>query len=1054
MSYIKENDAQIKSFINYVNEDIDTDGNDRKRALDRSTTERMLGVYGLDSDVAKHVRKVAKGRGEITNQYATVYPCYRASGEANSYIFYDGQTGRAFEVFKPIDSPNWVVRFGDKSAENTTDATGKSVAANLKSNFTKIYDMWEDRAIENMKTKNLAVTPSNTQENVVKMLANVISQMREWNDLTDLRKTLVPINGLDNAKRTLAHGYTDVKNDPLNVVSHEKSLGDKGYKQWYEKNIGKLAATTPSYEKTSKKSTIFGNAKIAEIIKGLGLLTAEHTAKYDNIELMRLFNAIIQENPYASNETKKRWRETLKKLYQKYNILNTEGIDLSNEEYYGPELYKKEIANHINNPEIRKGLRIELWGMLTNFVLAGENLRSPNFKSRENSTEKYAGDDLKLKSDNNKMPKRGLIESAPIPTFLDFLFEGKGRQTFIIRFSADVTESELMAIDGVVSAKKSSGANTWEITSDYDTSINDAIYDFAFEKKINILEVREKNEMDKNATGEEAYKQKRQEKMGKLLTGKYAGRKVGAVSNRELEWMKATSKQLKGGIYSKDQNDERFIREIIFDAVDTLGGFVDIKLNSANTGYYSVIIPTPDHIKDFIPSHLMNQFVLKTDEGYVAYGVPPQGKTQQYFSIKSVFGSKSKYTVNQFLERFDSKEEAETAAKEYDGSKPVVVDLGSEITNELTENYNSIKSKYGQPNTANNLFYIDPSNESNLAEEAWDKGKAAARSTNNMEIKLRYSFLEAAARAVLYKSAEASGVEAGKKATLTYAKTAATSGNYDTVRTKDPKVAGDIEKYGTDPDVVNDSTPGEYLDKSAELINGMEKLGVEKNVIRELVHRWNDMAEMSMELGGKKMEGKINDLSIPDELVEELKTSLSNKEELEQDKIQYMLTMAFLQMLIRDIGAVHIEHALTGWGGKSGKSEESDSAVETLINKYTDSDALSKVNLAELWKSYMDAVNVESNKLGDDKQDEIAQLRSKLIEIAVDAAKDADVPEDQEDSFNKEIGSIEDTDPFYDIMPEDYTTLLGVLNTLGPKASAIYKTKLRNEMYKFKKQEA
>ncbi len=1063
MDYVFINkNLNVKPFTRFVNEDVEE--SERKRNLIRQATEDMIKPYGQDSETSKRVRKVAKQRGYITNQYSVAYPCYRDPYNANSYIFYDAATSRIMEVFKPKDKTEWRIRFGDKTAEEkVTDDSKRSLAATLKNNFTDLYDMWEDRAVEDMRIKSLHVSSQNVHPTILKMLASAIEQMREWVDLTDLRKTAMRIEDMTGAVRTVAAGYTNVKNEPIDVLKHERALGGKGYIEWYEKHIGKLAETPKATkDKPTKKTVAFGNATIAEIIKGMGLVSDKYVTKYDNDELLKLFNAIIQENPYAAVETKKKWREILKSLYQKYHIISTEGIDLANEEYYGPELYNPDVKNAVNNPEIRMGLRKELLSMLANFFLKAQGLGSPDSMRYKKGAD---FDDERLKHlPRTGIPRGGFPESLVIPAFAEFIFEGKGKVTYVVRFSKDVSENELSKVEGVAEVAKAAGANTWEITSDYDANVSDALYDFAFEHGIDILSVHEKGEEGKTAVGD-TYREKYRDTLFKKLHGTYGSKRVGEFATKLEKWMQDASKVLRGGVYVRSR-DGRTFDKVIFDASEKLGGFVIVTLDKSRAQYRQRIVPTESHIGDFVLPHYKNKLLLKTDAGYLAYGVPKDERTQRYYSEPRI--------TSRNVEIYDTKEEAEKAAAEVTGNKPVVVNYDAELRNQLREEYFKVKETYDA--NANNSFYINPED----AKKAKADGNVKAKSTEGMSENMRNSFLEAVNTALHVETAKAAGVEAEKRQTIKTAKKKAYAGEYADVEEIDPKLAEEIQAYGKDPDKVNNSTPEEYLVKAAEIINKMSEIGIEDSIVATFVEKWVNYAEMALELAGKSLESKSAGNRVSEEQIDQVKKDLKGDTIVADDKIQYMLTMAFLQMLIRELGAVHIEHALTGW--KREKTEGGTFAKS--VSKYIDSEYVAKTSLPELWDRYMRAIDEEQRETSTQRQpteaehefrkrhemepygqgqkvtqdavpqEKFTDLRSKLIDIAVDAIRDLEVSEEDEEKYEDQIADVESTDPEYPMSEEDRRVVMDSLSLVNSKIAAAYKTQMRNVIYELYKQEA
>ena len=909
----------------------------KSSSLDTSSVESMLrSGYGRDAEISNEIRKKAEQKHpDKKAKYGTVYPCYSMNPKSDeSFIFYDADKERVFEVFRDSDHRYWRVRIGQKNVTNAPGEEDDRMAEELKENYNRLFVEWEKRAIEDIIDGKYRITGmfrDDSRKVIRDMLLNTLSEVRRL-DVKKMQHTVFKMVDKSGDRREKAEGYSAVKQDPLTTTEFNKSLSIGAKADLHRKRIGTLF-TGPSDDKTSKKSYTEGREKIADIIESMGLNSEEYTSQYTNTELLQIFNDIIQENPYASAKTKVKWGEILRDLYLEFYNLDTEGVEGVKRDFYGPELYDKKVQNRYNSPEIRKELRIKLWKMLNYFVVASTDvekygeIKAPVNKGRVESYERKKDDPLRIR------------ESFYIPSFYEF--------------------------------------------------------------------ITEKDE----PSSAEIYRRTHAEKSRERAKGKFIGkgtRDVKATMQKQEDELK----KLKQGVYVKSGEDQ--FSQVIFNAIERLNGYIVVKYMPNTHKYRARLVPNPEFIDLFMPDEYGDTFVLNVPGGYLAYGLKDkESSKQEYFA--------SEWLQNKYVLTFDDKDAAHDAAdkaKEETGMGATVETYRDAYESYLKKEYAAVDMVYNKH--INNTFYSDPA----AGDKAREK-EPLARSVNQMQgDQAAYrSFLGAVSEVYNHWSGHVAAVKEINKEKEKKVKSDISGGKYDAIaKTMSSEVAEDVKSYGRSPKVAAEKNLYDYLDKSAEIINGMRENKVDGKTVDAFVRDWVEMASMTMEFAGDKFDVGMSDgHEISGEELKAVMLALSNDKELfENNKVKYTVTKSYLQMFMRKIGDALIERAST----KVKPEAPASGTFQDAAEKYIKQSYVESKTLPELWKEYMKLVDAAGIEY-DLPKDKMTGIRQRLIKVAAHAIDLADENPDFLDTIDAE----------YPILEEDYADVTGLLEKLKPKAA-------------------
>ena len=1085
------------------------EGENGPRETTRRTSEDILKPYDQSSPASQLVRDEAVKLGMESGRFYAAYPMYKMS--EYSYVFYDPETERAAELMRPTvhksgggseRSASWHVRLGDKKAEETSGSDEKrSTAGELKNDFTEIRDMWLKAAANHMaKKKNSQYTPVSTITELpvrISMFKGILSYLRTG-DLMNRPKRFMSIEDIKGKLLSKPVGGVNAFVDPLDKQRFEAAAGAKGIVEWYEKHIGKLASAAGGSD-VAKKSKIFGRRTIGEIFANTGILDEQFNRRYDNITLLRIVNAIIQQNPYASPDTKKKWREILKSIYEKYNILSTEGLSLNNEEYYGPELYNTDVektVNDIADPKYREAFRHDITSLVSNYILKGEGLMTPVKRGNEPDETKLGLDRLvRTGTPLGGYKMHGKNESLYVPAFNDFMFEAEsrkyrynvefsepmrsedildispyikevrqGRQTerssmmwveadsdvqadikkyidkrneedgtdiqvlnieeiskagaaddWYVEFTGNVSKEDILGIgDYVIDAVSQGSGKKWNIKVSSGSELRDDLYDMANSKGVNVPV------MDKIAGGGEMNVSVERERAEAARWDKIR-------RSMPFESMKKeVNRKLTGGVYFREA-DSDVLDMIIFDAIDTIGGYVVAEHNDSEK-YDVRVVPSEENFKMIAPPDQNitdDTVVIKSSDGYL---LRDKGVDKYTTDIRDPHVAKFK-------------DESEAKSSMHSGSNKILNYFG-ELSAALREEYNAVKSKY-ITYAANTLFIMKAD-----AEKSFEKGNKKAKSVEEMPMSIVKPLIVDMYRVINWKKIKTSGEKAEARTLTSIAKEKGHAASYEDVKKYDKQLAYDLEKYGTDSSFFYTATPSDYLEKAAELINEMAGKGAAEGTVSNLVNDWYHFAEMALSLTGGSIKRSNDSTQIPDDALKTVVDEMKNDETLEKnDPVLYFVAKAFTQMFIRDIGRVHVSRAMTG-GMREKTKESQPSNFAEEMNKFITTDYLSTATLAEIFDKYMNALNNEQNNRPikghepGSPEPKLTRARRSVLDVVEDVFMDLKTKSDTRKIANQMLDKIGDIKSKYPVDEETISVLASGMDSMEADNAAKYKQRL------------
>ena len=934
---VNESDAQPQK---------ETEMADKVRPTMSSDPDDWFRPYDRNSPTSIALRDYSVSVGKATREnYKAAYPCYKmADAKQESYVYYEAGMERLVLVYKPdtVKGPDGEERpnnlfymiFGEAQpgGANPADTGLSKVPALARAGYHDLYLEWLNAGARDQETSNERRTGGEIGSKKITQLggplkAVMIMAVRAMRKATGGEiKAGTPLPIFTSAsdkekfqmggKASTAHTETETRGE------HMRKLGPRGYMQWYNAHIGK----------TSK----IGGSGRADILKdmllGMGLGSEKYLERYDNLELMRLFNALVQLNPKVDPRYKTIWRENMANLLQEYSAITED--DVKNDPY-GDFLYDESVVKGVSmsDPRIRKDLRTKLFAIIDNIILKAEKPGKTSW-----SSSKKPGDPENVKVARFVHPKErrmGFESLMQVPSFTQFLTEGW----------TDDIESQREKRKEILSKKQVAKTTKW---SDVESKV---------------------------------------------------------------------AKKIKRGTYHVADAERGTIDGVLFDALATIGAYIDVRFT--DTGIRQTVVPAKEYYDQYIPEFAKEYYVISVPGGYYSY-MGGHDKTANVMDRRHI-------------EMFDTQESAEEKIEEiseYGMSPAVAIRYDEAIRKYYDERLNRALKDYTADPGMNRVFYLNPA----------DKKRASDRSVDDLNVDAD-DLISKLYDAISLKSETESASGKVKSDRIARRKAMAKSGDYSDFGETDSEMAADFKSFGTDPETLYSSTPADYLVKTAEIINKMSEHGINETAIRLFVDKWYELADMAAELTGESIEKSTPGLTIPGEDLKFVKENMSNGEDQHDDRIRYLLTMAFLQMFVRDLGSAYID--------LSGMSREDDDA---------NADDMSGLSLYDVWESYMNViVNEEKNAESEGARKMIYDLRGRLIELAVEAMKRADFPEKDKQEYADKIEEFSTADAQADMLRDrpgsyaesDYAIAKRIMKMVNDDVAGEYKNKIRQAVTDF-----
>lgn len=980
--------------------------------------ENMFKPYDLNSPISALVRAKAKEKGMTENRYYAAYPMYKVSEQM--YVYYDAENERTAILYKPTitkstgekkSAASWYVRFGDLKAEDTTGPDEKrTTAATAKDNYTKAVDLWFIVAIDHMVNKDSSAYKPVSTKSVLPVQYDLFRKTIAplyTSGIMKMPRLNIPIESETGEFETRPTGGTNVTNDMLNINAFNRSAGAKGILSWYEDNIGKLSDEAGGSEIT-KTTKAFGRQTIGDMFRYTGLLNSDFNERYDNVTLMRIINEIVQQNPHAAADTKKKWREILLNIYQKYAILDTRDLTGRNEEYIGPELYNAEAVKKINDPQLSSRIRSTLLGLTTNYWLKGIDEAAPDrFKNKGDEDQENLG---LRRLPRTEKPRSGFKnESLFVPTFSMFMFEAETqKRRYSMKFEGDITQDEIFDISPAIAevrldSKKPAYSAWWvearesiseedirkylakrneeegtdirllgfaeiaatKATDDWYVTFTEGVGESDILGIDGVKAVVSLGSNRKWRVTAEAGVNPRDglEKMAMSRNINFTLEKTAAVSRLESEMERERKeKERKDKILAKTPFADRvkIVNKTISGGVyvserggDNFRASMMIFDAIQNLGGYVVAEYTDDKYQvSVVPSEDNFSMLVPTNQDITNDTVVIS--TERGYLARA--NESDRYVddiTNPIVTKFPSEEDAKTALPH--GSARILNYL-DELSAELRADFNKIKAIY-DANAGNTLFILKADKEKSYADNKKAKSiEEFAKPEFEQLIDDMFVIINA-------ESIKTSGEKAAKRVLTGHAKRSGHMADYSSI--KNPELKDDLEVYGTDVAFFHTATPSDYLEKAANIINKMSEAGIKEDTVSKLVNDWYYYAGLVLALGGKTLRRGGGTSEIPEDAIEAVSQEGDVYERTEKDDpVSSFAVKAFTQMFIREIGNVHVIKAMLhrekpGEMG-SGRGQQAENFAGEM-NKYISDDYLSTSTISEIVSRYLGELNNEQN---------------------------------------------------------------------------------------------
>ena len=478
----------------------------------------------------------------------------------------------------------------------------------------------------------------------------------------------------------------------------------------------------------------------------------------------------------------------------------------------------------------------------------------------------------------------------------------------------------------------------------------------------------------------------------KRRSGDFRIPKHGREMNVAIEKNMAIAKKLSKGVYVGNFPD---VSKIIFKDITGIGGYIE--LTHFEDRFAGLFIPDPDRLYQFIPNTYRNAFVLQGDDG----------KRKGYLSLDNNGYGISYSIFNRNVMMFEDAASADDVAEMHGKGKNLApVKYSEAYSHSVREKYSRIKMQYDEAEADGKYFYIDQEK----AVGPYAKSLSAYRGSQEErsfleQVAVAYNMpatMKKAEQTVVKETAREAGATAGKEA-------------YHMIgRDISKELETEIRSYGKDAEKTLNTMPSEYIVKSADIIRKMHELGIDAKKIEDATNEWRQLVVMLYEYLGIT-EDPNADVSV--ENVEKIKEQVTGKEAaLKADKVNYIVVMSFWQMMIRDLGDMLVEKALT----KNVESYGKDTAPGK-IEQYLTADYVSKTQFGEMAVRYLRIIDELATEF-EIPNHEIVEARHDVIGSIISAVESMG-------------GDTEYLDELYDsdaaLSDEDYSTLSDALAGLG-----------------------